>query len=950
MKNERQLTCRIFSALLALAISISTAGAAQRQRGSVQGQVVDETGAAVDAARVTLTDPSGAERSTATGRDGRFTFGDVSFGTYSLRVDAAGFNEHTDADVVVKSASSERLAIQLTVAAVAESVTVDPDSTIASDSSSNADALVIKGRDLESLPDDPDELASALQELAGPGAAPGGGQIFIDGFTGGRLPPKESIREIRINSNPFAAEFDRLGFGRVEIFTKPGSDKFRGSAFMSFNDESLNARNPIALVRAPEQERRYGGNVSGPLSKRSSFFVDFERRDIDDSDTVAAVILDPSGFVVPFTTNVLAPERRTTFSPRIDFQLSTNNTLVARYGFTDNASHNDGIGEYRLPSASVENRFREHVLSLTDTQILGTVGISETRLQLIRRRSTSDSPFEGPVVNVVDSFVDGSSVGEVRRGEDRVELQQNFSFAFGSHAIKTGVRVRGTRLIDYSTSNFQGTYIFAGTGDPNDLVSSIDQYRFVLAGADGFTPSQFTLSVGEPFASTTQFDVGAFVQDDWRIKPNFSLSYGLRYEAQSHVDSKLAFAPRAGFAYSFNGPDGRPTTVIRGGMGIFFDRVDEGLSLDEVRFDGIRQQQFVVPFPTFFPLIPSATELEAFSIEPTVRLLSADNSPYTIQASLGVERQFRWGLMGSVTWVWSRGLHQLRLRNLNIPDSVTGLRPLGNDVGNIYSVEPSGSSRRRQLRFTVNKRSSGSFSLFMNYTLGWATADSEGAGFAPSNPFDLTQDWGRASDDVRHTFVVGGSYSAPFGLQINPFIIARSSRPYNITIGRDLNGDSFFNDRPSFATPDEDGAIATPIGYLDATPEPGDIIVPRNALDGPGFVRVNLAVSRTFGFGSRAQGRFDPSGGGGGGGGFGGLSGGGPRGGGRGGRGGGPGGFGGGGASDRRYSVTLTLRASNLLNHPTYGTPSGVLTSPTFGRSNNAFGSRQVEAQVRFSF
>src|SRR5207249_8912411 len=115
------------------------------------------------------------------------------------------------------------------------SLSVEPDN--------NATALVIKGEDLAALPDDPDDLADALQALAGPGAGPNGGQIYIDGFSGGQLPPKESIREIRINQNPFSAEYDRLGFGRIEILTKPGTDKIRGAIMLTDSDALFNSRN-----------------------------------------------------------------------------------------------------------------------------------------------------------------------------------------------------------------------------------------------------------------------------------------------------------------------------------------------------------------------------------------------------------------------------------------------------------------------------------------------------------------------------------------------------------------------------------------------------------------------------------------------------------------------------------------------------------------------------------
>ena len=99
------------------------------------------------------------------------------------------------------------------------------------DPTSNGTALVLGEKELAALSDDPDELSDELQAMAGPGGGPNGGQIYVDGFTGGNMPPKSSIREVRINSNPYSTEYDRPGFGRIEIFTKPGSDKIRGQLF-----------------------------------------------------------------------------------------------------------------------------------------------------------------------------------------------------------------------------------------------------------------------------------------------------------------------------------------------------------------------------------------------------------------------------------------------------------------------------------------------------------------------------------------------------------------------------------------------------------------------------------------------------------------------------------------------------------------------------------------------
>jgi hypothetical protein len=939
------------------------AAGAQRAGASVAGEVKDEAGAAIVAARVALVDAAGAEVDAETSSDGRFAIRGLAPGAYTVRVTAEGFAEHSEQTTLAPNAR-QSLAVTLSVALAAESITVATDTGVSADASSNAGAIVIAGHDIEALPDDPDELASVLQEMAGPGAGPGGGQFYVDGFQGGRLPPKESIREIRINSNPFSAEYDRLGFGRIEILTKPGSDRFRGTLFGAFTDEALNARNAFAFERAPQQERRYGGNVSGPLGKRASYFFDFERREIDENETVSATILDEALDPVPFTASVLTPRRRTTFSPRFDLQLSENHTLVVRYEFEDESEEAQGVGGFALPSRAVTFGNREHTLSITETAILSPRALSETRLQFERERLTSEAVEGGTAINVLDAFLTGSPAGRVERGEDELELYQNFSLTFGNHSIKTGGKLRVIRLTDLSTGNFGGTFTFAGdverdpvTGlplgspeDPPATITSLEQYRRTLLGLPGYGPSQFTLNGGDPFASANQYEVGAFVQDDWRVRPNLTVSLGLRYENQTNIDDRLDLAPRAGFAYAFNGADGRPTTVIRGGIGVFYQRFGEDLYLDGVRLDGTRQLQYFVARPDFFPRVPSLDELTTSAVPATVRRIDPTLvAPYTIESALGVERQLPGNLTLNANWVWARGVHQLRTRNLNAPLPGTSIRPLGDDVGNVFAYESTGLSRRHQLRIGLNRRGGGPVTFFSNYTLGWAESDTDSAGSLPSDPLDLSRDYGRSSGDVRHQLFAGGSVELPWGIRLSPFMIARSGRPYNITVGRDLNGDTAFSDRPAFADPGELGAIETPLGFFDPTPEPGDELVPRNFADGPGFVILNLSASRTLNFGGKREAAFDPStatqsqpGG------FGGSGG---RGGGGGGRGRG-GGFGGvpGGGGDQRFGLTLSVRASNLLNRVNYASPSGVLTSPTFGQYNVALPGRRIEAQLRFTF
>ncbi len=975
---------RILGTTLAVAMTLALLAPAsvygQSRPATITGSVTDETKAAVAAVRVELVDASGATQATDdTDEQGRFTLRNVAPGTYTVRAVAEGFESATSEPLTVGAGPVAPLALVLKVAGVAESVDVAADTGVSVDSASNADAIVLKEKDLEALPDDPDELAQALQDLAGPGAGPGGGQFYIDGFSGGRLPPKSSIREVRINSNPFSAEFDRIGFGRIEIFTKPGADRFRGSISANFGDESLNARNFFAPTRPAEQERRYGGNISGPISKKMSFFLDIERREEDDNETIAAIVLDGAGNPAVFQSTFPQPERRFSISPRVDLQAGENHTLIFRYDFADDSREGQGVGGFALPSRAVTSTFRDQTLSFTDTFIVSPTVIAETRIQLGRRNSKSEAVSGFALaLNVSDSFFQNSSAGKSERTERRFEISQNFNIIRGNHTIRTGVRVRGIGIEDLGTSNYGGTYTFAGDVERSadglpipggDSITSIEQYQRVIAGVPGYVPSQFTISGGEPFASTTQFDVGAFVQDDWRVRQNFTVSTGLRYEKQTNAGDSLNFAPRIGVAYSFTDSAGVAATVIRAGFGVFFERIGEGLSLDEIRFDGERQVQIIVPRPLFFPNIPSTDELQSFQRPSSVRQLEALANPYQIQGTLSVERQLPYGITGSFVYLWSRGVHQLRTRNINAPvltNGVLGLRPFGFEAGDIFQVEATGFTRRDQLRVSVNKRG-GRVTFFATYALGWSRGDTDGSGTQPAYSYDLSTEYGRASDDSRHAVFAGTFIQGPWGLNISPFVVYRSSRPYNITIGRDLNGDSVFADRPAIGSIGDTDLVSSPVGAVDVTPRVGAELIERNAVSGETFARLNLSVSKTFGFGpsnsEAAQqpagapgvgglptvaGGGGPAGGGRGGGPGGGGHGGGPGGGGRGM--GGMGGMGGGGGSDKRYSLSVSVRMQNALNHPSFGNPTGVLTSPIFGIPNVALPGRTIELSARFSF
>src|SRR6266478_1955006 len=338
MMSLRKVLTHFVSLVL---VSVFATSVFAQGRANLRGLITDEFGAVIVGATVSLTDASGAKKTATTNADGTYSFTGLTPGKYKIHATSVGFATSEDAAADVNSARRDPFNISLKIAAIESQVKINAETPLSTESSANANQTVISGRDLDALPDDPTELAAALQALAGPSIGPNGGQIFIDGFSGGNMPPKESIREIRINQNPFAAENDQPS-ARIEILTRPGSDKLRASASFNFNDESLNSRNPFQIKsskRTPFQIRQFGGNLSGPLKKgKASFFLEFNRNETNDNDLLRATILDPSFNLVQIGQGVLVPRRFTNFSPRLDYAINARNTLVARYGYNHNVT------------------------------------------------------------------------------------------------------------------------------------------------------------------------------------------------------------------------------------------------------------------------------------------------------------------------------------------------------------------------------------------------------------------------------------------------------------------------------------------------------------------------------------------------------------------------------------------------------------------------------------
>ena len=989
----------------------------QQNTGSIKGTVTDQLGSLVTNARVILKDDRGSTTSITTNSVGFYEFKSLRPGMYELRAVAPGFVAYEQKGIAVEARQTTIADVPLSVEIEEQQVTVDGRS-VSTDSDNNANAIVLRGRDLEALPNDPAALTAALQALAGPPDQEGGAQIKVDGFSNGQIPPKEAIREVRINNNPYSAENEYPGFNGIEIFTQPGSEKWHGGASFDFNDESLNSRNPFSNRRAPYQQRSIGFNLSGPIAKKRASFSTYFNRWVSDSNSIVnATILDPVT-LTPVTLNqsLVTPQKNTYGNVRLDFKVNKKHTIVGRFSYSLSTQDLQGVGGFSLPSRAYRGTRSDYTLQITETALLNEKTVNETRFQLSRSSYEQISVSSLPALTVQDSFFGGGSqTGATSNLQRRMELQNFTSWSKGKHFVKIGGRLRWVGVDSVSPGNFGGTYTFSGGSGPlldtNDQIipgpngqpqfvqlSSLERYRRTLAfQRQGLGPSairalgggatQFSIAGGDPNADVGQTDAAFYFQDEWKVTPHFTLSPGLRYENQNNIHSNTNFAPRLGFAWSPvfarkkasappaketkpasaqptapatpaapAGPGGgSPRTVLRGGVGLFYNRVSEDITLQSLRFNGITQQQFLVTDPTvlnLFPLIPPVDALEAFAQPQTRRAISDELGPSrSFRAMFTVERQLTKTVKLSATYSHAHTVDTLRSVNINAPLGGTfipalpgsGVRPLGESEGNVMQYQSTGRAVGNGLNINLNGNLK-KVNFWTGYSLGKQRNLDSGASGSPFDAFDFSNEWARSSFSALSFFYGGGYYEAPHGINLNLFMIGSSGQPFNITTGRDTNGDTAFSERPAFATDlTQPGVVVTSLGAFDPNPTPGQQIIPRNFGRGPAFFSANLSMEKVFKFGKAMEPKTPPA----------------------------PPKTSDGSATaksqpkpplQRPYTLGFSVYVNNLFNRTNKGTPTGNMASPyflksasgsnmfSFGPGGGSGGNRIISLRVRFSF
>jgi hypothetical protein len=877
---------RLFSMLSCALLLAAATASAQPRPAKLLLTVVDQTGAVIPNAEVTVVrtdDPAKKLIGPVKSDDkGLATLDGLTPGTYLIEAQFPGFETRAMKDIRLRSGDNKHVAI-LTIQNLQDEITVGRDKQATAADPKSTFGTALTREQIEALSDDPDEMKRQIMDMAGPDAV-----LRIDSFEGGQLPPKAQIKSIHITRDQYAAESHYAGAHFIDIITQPGMGPIRGGTNFRFADGKLNASNPMTNVKGPEQMMNYGFNFGGSLIKdKSSFSLSINGGESYDAPTIVSE--GPNGRRVE--TLPIKRRRDNFFSyGNFDYALTKDQTLRVSFDSSVYQNSNLGIGQYDTPERGYSNEETWTSVRIQEAGPLGRRFFINTRVMLNYQRMETTPDFELATIRILDSQTSGGAQQRGGRKSRSINLMSDLDYVRGIHSFRTGIDINGTWVDTNDESNYLGTYTFES-----------------IAAFDAGTPRSYTRRIGNPNLEYHNVLGAIYVQDDIRIRKNLTLSPGLRYELQTHLEDYNGFAPRFGVNWA---PFKSGNTTIRASWGIFYDWFSTSTYEQTLRFDGFRQRELNIPDPSF--PVPG----EAGNIPATNRYLMPDDLSMvrTMRLSAGVSQTLTPRIRFAATYSNSHGYNVLRGTDLNAP--VNGVRP-DPQFANVIELQDDARSRIHQLssnmtfmlaapspamqqaRFNWRRGS-----LNMSYTIAHQRNNTDGAFSVPATG-NLDQEWGPSNNDVRHRVNLGLNSQALKNLNFFLSMNYSSASPYTIRTGTDDNADLIFNDRPagvgrnterasSILNINTNASYTIPFGQRKTPPPPGISIT-----NVGGDVRVAAAA---------------PS------------------------------------ASQARYRISFNISVQNLTNHVNHTGWNGTMTSPFFRQSTNVGMPRKINMGVGFSF
>ena len=773
----------------------------------VRGTVADPSGAIVPNAEVDLLDAKGAVTATLhSDGEGNFQLTAPAVGDYTLIVSEAGFDT---VKTVVKlgtqtaPTAAPMLHIVLPISTMATTINVNAGNSVDLTSpDTNSDTSVLSSNDLKSLPIFDNDYSTAMSAFLDAGTeGTGGAGLLVDGVEANRATVSASaVQEVRINQDPYSAQYYWPGRGQMEIITRSAADRYHGEFNFFFRDSALNAQNALAATKPYEQRRVYEGHVTGPIprAKNSGFLVSFNRAEEDlDAVVLATTAQTPANPTGIFQANVPAPTRDTEFSTRASHQFGDKHSGYAQYAYQDWDAKNQGVGGQALAAAGYENRYREDDVIFHVDSTLSPILLNQLSVVMERNRGQNKNADEAPQVNVSGDFVSGSAQNDSVNTEYNFRLNDTVTWIRGRHTIKMGANIPHiSRRVLEDNTNSLGTYTFAPTLASDGvtvLASALQNYANNL-------PSAFTQNGGKSRFIYHQQEMGAFIQDQFKISPTFSLTPGIRYDWQNFLaQDRLSLSPRISFAWVL---DQNSKTVVRGGGGLYYDRFGGGPLADLARYqNGARRSVNISLNPATLPAsgcVPISACI-AVSDAPAnlVRLQANAKVPYQIQYGFSIERGFGKNATGTISTYSVRGADRFRSIDINAPTPQSGYTERPDPTyGRIREMSPEGTFIGNGLdisfRGTVNKY----FTGFGRYTWSHFESNQEGIGWFPQNQYAPNDEWADSSWDRRNRLGMYAIFNRESVANLAVGVFANSGQPWTVLTGADPYGDGLFNARP----------------------------------------------------------------------------------------------------------------------------------------------------------